>query len=269
MQQVVIGDARFTRLGWRIEGGFVGSRDRETNAPIPDLVSARPNDIASLVRGLVDYANDNEQSGLDPIVTAAAVAFGFVFVHPLEDGNGRIHRWLIHHMLARSGFNPPGITFPVSTVFLEHIERYKAVLEHYSRPRLPLTRWETTASLNVRVLNETRDLFRFFDATRQAEFLADCVVETIRQTLPREIEYLRRYDQARKRVEALVEMPDATFDLMMGFLRQNMGRFSQRARTNEFAGLTDDEATSIEGVYQDLLLTLDTAGPAGRNSALR
>ena len=192
-------------------------------------------------------------------MAATAVAFGFVFIHPFEDGNGRIHRWLVHHMLARSGFNPPGITFPVSAVFLEHIERYKTVLEHYSRPRLLLTQWETTPSLNVRVLNETRDLFRFFDATRQAEFLADSVVEIIRQTLPREIDYLRRYDQAKKRVEAFVEMPDATFDLMMGLLRQNRGRFSQRARTKEFAKLTDEEAASIEGVYQDLLLPLDAA----------
>lgn len=262
LQRIVIGDARFTRLGWRTEGGFVGKRDRETNAPIPDHVSARPEDIANLIGGLVEYATRNESSGLDPIAAATAVAFGFVFIHPFEDGNGRIHRWLVHHMLARSGFNPPGITFPVSAVFLEHIERYRNVLEHYSRPRLLLTEWETTPSLNVRVLNETRDLFRFFDATTQAEFLADSVVETIRQTLPHEIEYLRRYDQARKRVEAFIEMPDATFDLMMGFLRQNNGQFSRRARTKEFEKLTDEEASSIEGIYQDLMLPLDAAAPS-------
>jgi hypothetical protein len=244
-------------MGWRTEGGFVGGRDRETNAPIPDLVSARPEDLAGLIGGVVSYANQSERGGLDPIAAATAVAFGFVFIHPFEDGNGRIHRWLIHHMLARSGFNPPGIIFPVSAVFLEHIDRYKEVLEHYSRPRLTLTEWETTPSLNVRVLSETRDLYRFFDATRQAEFLTDSVVETIRKTLPREIEYLRRYDQAKGRIEAFIELPDATFDLMMGFLRQNQGRFSGRAWGKEFAKLTEDEAASIEGIYQDLLLPLD------------
>ena len=162
-------------------------------------------------------------------------------------------------MLARSGFNPPGITFPVSAVFLEHIERYREVLEHYSRPRLLLTEWETTPSLNVRVLNETRDLCRFFDATRQAEFLADSVVETVRNILPREIAYLQRYDQAKRRIEAFLDLPDATFDLMMGFLRQSGGRFSQRARTKEFAKLTDEEVSSIEDVYQDLLAPLETS----------
>ena len=51
LQRVVIGDARFTHMGWRTEGGFVGKRDRDTNAPIPDHVSARPEDIASLIGG--------------------------------------------------------------------------------------------------------------------------------------------------------------------------------------------------------------------------
>lgn len=257
LQRIVIGDARFVHMGWRSEGGFVGKRDRDTNSPIPDLISARSEDFGSLIGGVVAYANQSETSGIDPVAAAAAVAFGFGFIHPFEDGNGRIHRWLVHHMLARSGFNPPGITFPVSAVFLEQIERYRHALEHYSHPRLAFINWQTTPSLNVRVLNETRDLYRFFDATRQAEFLADSVVETVRQTLPREIEYLRNYDRAKRRIEAFLELPDATFDLMMGFLRQNGGQFSQRARTKEFAKLTDEEALSIEAIYAELLLPFD------------
>jgi hypothetical protein len=261
LQRVVIGPARFTHFGWRTEGGFVGPRDRDTNAPLPEHISARPEDIEPLIRGLLAYNERSERHNLDPVIAAAAVAFGFVFIHPFEDGNGRIHRWLVHHVLARRGFNPPGVVFPVSAIFLEHIQHYREVLEHYSLPRLVLTQWEPTPSLNVRVLNETRDFFRFFDATRQAEFLAESVVETIRQTLPREIEYLRRYDQARRQIEAFVEMPDSTFDLMMGFLRQNQGHFSQRARSKEFAQLTDDEVASIERTYQDLLLELDRRAP--------
>jgi hypothetical protein len=257
LQRLVIGQARFTHFGWRTEGGFVGPRDRETNAPLPDHISARADDIASLIQGLLAYTARSEQHNLEAVIAAAAIAFGFVFIHPFEDGNGRIHRWLVHHVLARRGFNPPGIVFPVSAVFLEHIQGYREVLEQYSQPRLALTQWETTPSLNVKVLNQTRDFFRFFDATRQAEFLAQSVVETIRQTLPREIDYLRRYDQARRQIEAFVEMPDSTFDLMMGFLRQNAGHFSQRARDKEFAQLNEEEVESIERIYQDLLLGSD------------
>ena len=262
LQELVVGDTRFTHIGWRTEGGFVGARDRRTNEPLPDHVSARADDVLSLVRGLIAYAGWSELGGLDPVVEAAAVAFGFVFIHPFEDGNGRVHRWLIHHVLGRRGFNPPGVVFPISAVMLEQIARYREVLEHFSRPRLALTRWETTPSLNVRVVNETRDLFRFFDATRQAEFLAGCVVETVRVTLPREIEYLRHYDRAKRRVEALLDLPDATFGLMLGFLRQNGGRFSRRAREREFSLLTDEEAAAIEGVYRDLLLEFDQSADA-------
>ena len=43
---------------------------------------------------------------------------------------------------------------------------------------------------------------------------------------------------------------------MLGFLRQNDGRFSKRAREKEFAALTDEEMLAIEGIYADLLLPL-------------
>jgi Fic family protein len=268
LQRIVIGDTRFMRLGWRTEGGFVGSRDRETNAPLPDHISARPDDIITLIDGLISYANRSERGGLDPVIAAAAVAFGFVFIHPFEDGNGRIHRWLVHHMLGRRGFNPPGVILPVSAILLERIDLYRVALEHYSRPRLALTQWETTGSLNVRVLNATRDHFRFFDATAQAEFLTGSIVETVRVRLPHEIEYLGRYDRAKRRIEAFLELPDARLDLMVGFLRQNGGRLSRRARTREFAQLTDEEVASVEGVYQDLLLDFDRAGPRPASAAI-
>ncbi len=255
LQRLVIGrDTRFLHLGWRTQGGFVGSRDRETNAPLPDHVSARPDDLKELIQGMLAFAERSEAGGLDPIVSAACLAFGFVFVHPFEDGNGRVHRWLIHHILARRGFNPVGINFPVSAVFLERIDAYRATLEHFSRPRLSLTQWETTPELNVRVLNNTSDLFQFFDATRQTEFLSACVLETIRNTLPREVDYLRGYDLAKRRIQAFLEMPDAQFDLMLGFLRQTAGRFSKRAREKEFAQLTDKEVSAIEAIYAELLL---------------
>jgi hypothetical protein len=255
LQRLVIGrDTRFLRLGWRDQGGFIGSRDRETNAPLPDHVSARPDDLAGLIKGLLAFAERSETGGLDPIVSAACLAFGFVFVHPFEDGNGRVHRWLLHHVLARRGFNPVGINFPISAVFLERIDAYRATLEHFSSPRLPLTQWKTTPELNVQVLNDTRDLFRFFDATNQTEFLSSCVLETVRNTLPREVEYLRNYDLAKARIQTFLEMPEPQFDLMLGFLRQNAGHFSKRSREKEFALLTDEEVSAIENIYADLLL---------------
>ncbi|WP_425487742.1 Fic family protein [Mesorhizobium erdmanii] len=42
---------------------------------------------------------------LDAVVAAAIFAFGFVYIHQFEDGNGRIHRYLIHHVVAMHRFN--------------------------------------------------------------------------------------------------------------------------------------------------------------------
>jgi hypothetical protein len=248
LQRIVIGDQRFVKLGLRREGGFVGEHDRDTRRPIPDHVSARPEDLASLTGGLIafDHAAENE---LDPVIAAAVLAFGFVYIHPFEDGNGRIHRYLMHHVLARRGFNPPGVHFPVSAAILDRIDEYRQVLETYSARLLPLIQWEPTEKGNVDVLNDTGDFYRFFDATPHAEFLYACVRQTIEDDLPNEARFLTTFDQFRAGIENMIDMPERTLNTLFGFLRQNGGRLSKRARDNEFAKLTPDEISRIEELY--------------------
>ena len=185
LQKLVIGDARFVQLGFRTEGGWVGERDRATMDPIPVHISARPEDLPRLMHGIVEYAHQTAEMPLDPVVVAAALSFGFVYIHPFEDGNGRLHRWLIHHVLARGGYSPPNLVFPVSVAMLRRIADYREVLTSYSREVLPLVDWRTTRRHNVEVLNDTADYYRFFDATDHAEFLYRCVEETVAGTCPR------------------------------------------------------------------------------------
>jgi hypothetical protein len=248
LQAIVIGNARFVRLGLRQEGGFVGEHDRETSMPLPDHISARPDDLPILINGMSQFDRTAAEH-LDPVIAAAALAFGFVFVHPFEDGNGRIHRYLIHHVLGRRGFNPSGLVFPVSSAILNSIDEYRRVLEAYSARVLPIVQWEPTAKGNVNVLNDTGDFYRFFDATPQAEFLFECVIKTIEEELPAETQYLRRYDEFRAGVEAIVDMPERTIELLFRMLKQNDGRLSQRARRGEFQQFTNEEVQSVEALY--------------------
>jgi len=250
LQRIVIGDARFVPLGLRQAGGFVGEHDRETGLPLPVHISARAEDLPSLIEGMLAFYHGPSQR-LPPLVSAAILAFGFIYVHPFEDANGRIHRYLIHHVLTQRGFNPPGVVFPVSAAILEDIEAYKQVLEGYSVRLLRVIVWERADVGNVRVLNDTADFYRFFDATPHAEFLYGCAERTIREDLPREADFLRRYDHFRSRIEAFVDMPDNTIDLMFRFLHQNDGRFSKRARTREFSQLSDEEALRFEEIYAE------------------
>lgn len=253
LQRIVIGDARFVRLGLRDAGGFVGTHDRETQEPIPDHVSARPQDLGSLLDGMIGYDRRAVAGGVDPVAAAAAMAFGFVYMHPFADGNGRLHRWLIHHVLATAGYNPPGVVFPISAAILRRIDEYKTVLESYSAPLLPLVNWRATSDGNVEVLNETVDYYRYFDATRHAEFLYSCVEQTVDHDLPTEMRFLEAFDRFSIAVKNIVEMPDREIERLRAFLAQGQGRLSERAREREFRALTTDEVATIEALYGELV----------------
>jgi Fic family protein len=261
LQSILIGDPRMVQLGLRDEGGFVGQHDRRTMEPLPVHISARPDDLLSLMQGLVTYAQRALAGGIDPVVVSAAVAFGFVYVHPLVDGNGRLHRWLIHHVLAVAGYNPPGLVFPISAAILRAIDEYKRVLESYSEPLLPFIEWEETEDHNVRVLNDTARFYRYFDATRHAEFLYQCVEQTVKYDLPNEVRYLESYDRFADRVKTVVEMPDRVIALLRDFLAQNDGKLSVRAREKEFSQFTEEEVRRVEGIYRETLGDLPKPAP--------
>lgn len=251
LQRIVIGDDRFVDIGLRGEGGFVGERDRRTRDPLPEHISARSEDLRDLLEGIIAYEDRAVPASIDPVIAAAVVAFGFVYVHPFQDGNGRVHRWLIHHVLARAGYHPPELPFPISAAILRNVSSYRHVLQSFSRPLLECIDWEVTERKNVRALNETADYYRYFDATAHAEFLYRCVAETVERDLPEEVAYLEGYDRFVERVQQMVDMPTGMLDLLHRFLRRSDGKLSKRARTKEFSRLTPDEIARIEQAYEE------------------
>jgi hypothetical protein len=98
---------------------------------------------------------------MDPVVAAAASAgFGFVYIHPFSDGNGRLHRWLIHHVLAAAGYNPPELVFPLA-------QRSCAILMATGRcwNRIRVRCWSLLSGVrgqteNIEVLDDTADFYR-------------------------------------------------------------------------------------------------------------
>jgi len=252
LQQLVIENTLFVQMGLRKKGGFVGEHDRVSGEPIPDHISAKSQDLDYLVDGLIDVNKLFIKDDIHAVLAAAVIAFGFVFIHPFEDGNGRIHRYLIHHMLAKKQFADQGIIFPVSSSILDHINDYQKVLESYSKPLLNLIEWVETKDHNVEVTNETKDYYRFFDATKPTEFLFDCVADTIKNIVPREINYLANYDAFKAYMEEEFEMPDKLISVLVRFLEQNQGVLSERAKEKEFSMLTEREVKRIESIFTEI-----------------
>lgn len=251
LHRILIGDDRLTPIGYRDDGVFLGERDH-SNDPLPEFIGARPEDVPDLMTALNDCntrlrLTDAEE--VDPVLQAAIIAFGFVYIHPLADGNGRLHRCLIHHVLAERKFTPPGMVFPVSSVMLARIDDYRAVLQGHSAPLMDHIDWRATPTGNVEVLNDTADLYRFYDCTAEAEFLYDCVRKTIEEDLPREITYLKRHDAAMRGIMNRIEMPDALARQVILLVTQNEGRFPKLRRDRDpFVKLTDAEIAALEEI---------------------
>ncbi len=250
LHSVLIEATRFTRTGLRPDGVFLGERDHNGD-PLPEFIGARPMDLPELMQGLLEANERIGDAGIDPVLHAAATAFGFVYVHPLQDGNGRLHRCLIHHVLAERKFTPSGMIFPVSSVMLDRIDDYRTTLQAHSGPLMPFIEWRPTPDRNVEVLNDTADLYRYFDCTQAAEFLYSCVQRTVDRDLPREIDYLRRHDEAVRRIMDTVEMPDRLAENILMFIRQNAGTLPKRRRENEFKSLDDREVQQIEEIVRE------------------
>lgn len=250
LHTVLIEDTRFTQAGLRPDGVFLGERDHEGD-PLPEFIGARPQDLQVLMAGMIAANERMREAKIDAVLQAAAIAFGFVYIHPLQDGNGRLHRCLIHHVLAERKFAPAGMVFPVSPVMLDRIDAYRDTLRAHSGPLMSYIEWRPTPQRNVDVLNDTADLYRYFNCTEAAEFLYACVAQAVDKDLPREIDFLRRNDEAMRRVMNTVEMPDRVAENLVRHIRLNDGKLGRKRREGEFAKLTEDEVTAIEAIVRE------------------
>ena len=237
-------DPRYAATDWRGVQIFVGLTVSGYRDEV-HFIGPRPADLPDLMNGWTELARRLTGGEVDPVVAAAASAFAFVFVHPFEDGNGRVHRWLLHHTLASRGYSPDGAIFPVSAAILRDRRGYDAVLEGFSRPRLERIQWSWTPDRQIRVESDTADLYRFFDATPFAEYLYDRVADTIRQDLRDELGFVAVFTRATEAVREIVDMPDQRLSLFVRLVMQNQGRLAAGKR-RLFDELTDAEVAAME-----------------------
>ena len=243
-------DPRFRDTDYRSDQNYVG-QTISYQKQLVHYVCPKPDDLPSLMDGLLTAHQIMKEGGVSAIIHAAAIAYGLVFMHPFEDGNGRIHRFLIQNILFLRGAIPQGLMFPVSAAMLKNPALYDRSLEAFSKPLMRLLAYDLDDSGQLTVTGETSRWYRYIDMTTQAEVLSDFVTLTIDHELVEELNFLANYDKTKQAIVALVDMPDRLIDLFIRLCLQNNGHLSTRKREASFGFLTDDELANLENAVHD------------------
>ncbi len=246
--QNAIVDPRFGAADFRNFQNFVGE-SLPNYQELIHYICPPPAILLSLMNGL--KATAGKTNGIYPQIRAALIAFGFVFIHPFEDGNGRLHRFLIHGILVHDGIVPPGLIIPVSAHMLNNIRDYDDILEKYSKPLMQRIKYDKKDNGEVTVINEeeVEGYFRYPDLTEHCIYLIQTIHATLEEDMPDELVFLQRYDEAKKELQRIVDMPDKDINVMLIFLHQNKGIFPKRRR-EQFAKLTDEEIQRMQQAYR-------------------
>lgn len=249
--QNTIVDERYRESGFRISQNYVGQTTINLQEIIHSL-GVPPASLPSLMEGLAEFFHASE--AFPPVLRAAAISFAFVFVHPFEDGNGRIHRYLIHDILARSQIGGNGLLLPVSAEILQHMHLYDLCLEKFSNPLVAAADYslDEAGVLSVKNPGVIEGFYRYPDLTPQCEFLAQMLERTIQVAIPEELRFLQKLDTARRAITEIVDMPDRKRDQLLIRLHNNRGKLARSRREAEFPELTDTEISDIEQAYREI-----------------
>lgn len=243
-------DPRFKDSDYRVSQNYVG-QTVAYQKEIIHFICPKPEDLQSLMEGLIDSHKRMKAGNVPPFIHAAIIAYGFVFLHPFEDGNGRIHRFLIHNILSIQQVVPRGLMFPVSAVMLKNPADYDASLEAFSRPLLQLIDYRLDEMGQMTVENDTACWYQHMDLTVQSEALYDFVTKTIEEELVEELSFLANYDKTKKAIQEIIDMPDRLIDLFIQLCLQNNGSLSARKKNTHFDFLTDKELSAMEQAVRD------------------
>lgn len=240
LQKAVLGPGAL-RVGIRRSPVFIGQSS--FRAQIVHYIA--PSE--ALVEGMLEALRSFEARtrGANAVARAAAVSFAFVYLHPLADGNGRVHRFLVNHLLAADQVVPARLIIPVSATIAGSAKgraAYDQILESFSRPFMQrhadgyrfgtqrtcpdgvVTDFEFTQT------DDAQHAWRYPDLSGHVRYLSGVLRQTVEHEMAQEARVLRQYDEARTAIKRQVEMPDRDADRIIGSLKQENWRISNKLR---------------------------------------
>lgn len=240
LQRAVLGENAL-RVGIRRSPVFIGQST--FRAQIVHYIAPSESLVDEMLEGLRSL--ETRTRGANTVARIAAVSFGFVYLHPLADGNGRVHRFLVNHLLAADRVVPTGIIVPVSATIASNARAraaYDHVLEVISKPLMSryadAYRFGPSRTCPDGVVTDfqfsqtadARHAWRYLDLSEHARYMSEVLRQTVEHEMAEEALTLRRYDEARDAIKDVVEMPDADADRIIRSLREGHWVVSNKLR---------------------------------------
>lgn len=189
-----------------------------------------PDMVAELMQGVLTFANELPRA-IDPLIAAAIASFGFVFVHPFMDGNGRLSRFLFHYALCQSGQLTNGLLLPVSIAMKRNELRYLKALQAFSLPVREQwnVRWIDEDNYDFEFTGE-KAIYQYWDATPMVEFSLDMAKQALDHDLKEEIRFLRQYDYVYRAIDQQFDVRGSDLTTLVISCLQNNGQVSNNRR---------------------------------------
>jgi Fic family protein len=201
------------------------------------------------------------------------VSFGFVFLHPFMDGNGRLSRLLAHHSLNLQQALPlvdgQATLLPLSVAMKRHEADYLATLEAFSRPARHL--WDVTTLADNDFLFDfmsTSHIYAHWNGEAAARFVTTCAEQALAQSLIEETQFIQAYDRAFERIDRAFNLPNRTINLLIQWIRQNGGQMPARRRNApELVGLQPDQIDHIAALVAECFNAQEQGQPPNDQQA--
>ncbi|WP_438826697.1 Fic family protein [Pseudomonas koreensis] len=206
-----------------LHNGLRGAAGVSYVPPVPDL-------CRELMEELMSFSNQSARH-VDPLVAAAVVAFGFVFLHPFMDGNGRLSRFLIHQTLCHAEALQNGLLLPVSVAMKHEESNYLEALKGFSKPARDFwnVTWLDADQMAFEFVGHS-SIYRFWDATQSAEFTLRMARRALEVELREETEFLEAYDHLVKAVNERFDVRGSDLSKLVMMCLDNGGKVSKHRR---------------------------------------
>ena len=240
IQQGILGQDALG-LGLRRSPVFVGQSTMRED--IVHYIAPHYDDVPRFMQGLKAF--DLATRGAAPLARAAVIAFGFVYIHPMRDGNGRIHRFLINDTLIRDGAIPDGVILPVSATITSSMDfrvGYDRTLDVFSKRlmrryagcyrfgELKTYEDDTLSNFSFSEYEDARFAWRYPDLTEHVLYTCKVIEHTVRKEMADEARVLVIFQRAQQRLKDVVEMPDQDASRIIRSLKENGWQISGKLK---------------------------------------